>query len=66
MARFDRGNMESTINAARKLMAIDGQSRYVVATANGYAIDTRPVPFQKCAKVSLAGVEIVGGLPVGA
>ena len=38
---YNRANLESCVNAARKLAAAWGEPRYVFATALGYAIENR-------------------------
>ena len=36
------------MSAARKLSVVTGEPRYVVATANGFAIERRPADFDRC------------------
>lgn len=45
--RYDRGNLDSTIIAAKKLAQDAGRTTYVFATSRGYDIALEPPPFNQ-------------------
>jgi hypothetical protein len=53
--KYNRGNLESTIRAAKHNAACSNEERYILATACGYAIERSPVSWQGYYKVLPTG-----------
>lgn len=48
MIRYDKADFNSAAKAASRASEADGRLRFVMATATGYTVTLRRVPFQDC------------------
>ncbi len=57
--RYNRASIDSTINAAKRIVEGTDLTRYIYATAYGFTIDQAPPPFstQRYVKVTASSVE---------